>query len=136
MSRYASTTSVPVERSRVEIEHVLTKYGASHFAYANQAEGSSIGFQYKGRRVRFDLPMPTAKGRTEQQIAQLWRQRWRVLLICIKSKLECVECGITTFEKEFLAHIVLPTGQTVGDWMIPQVQIAYENREMPKLLEM
>ena len=30
--------------------------------------------------------------------------------------------GITNFEEEFLAHIVLPNGKgTVGDWLMPQI---------------
>ncbi len=31
MARYAETTSVPVDRSKAEIEAVLKRYGASEF---------------------------------------------------------------------------------------------------------
>ena len=41
------------------------------------------------------------------------RQRWRALNLAIKAKLEAVESGIVTFDQEFLAHIVGPSGQTV-----------------------
>lgn len=34
MSRYASSTSVPMERSRLEVERTLQRYGATGFAYA------------------------------------------------------------------------------------------------------
>lgn len=43
----------------------------------------------------------------------------------IKAKLEAVESGISTIEREFLYEIVLPDGSTVGDWVIPQVECAY-----------
>ena len=35
---------------------------------------------------------------------------------------------------EFMAFIVLPDGQTVGEFMRPQIHQAYLNRAMPKLL--
>lgn len=62
------------------------------------------------------------------------RQRWRALALVIKAKLEAVEAGITEFEEEFLAHIVLPNGGTVGQFMLPQVATAYETGQMPPLL--
>lgn len=34
MSRYAAGTAVPMERSRLEVERTLQRYGASGFAYA------------------------------------------------------------------------------------------------------
>jgi hypothetical protein len=59
------------------------------------------------------------------------RQRWRALALVIKAKLEAVESGITIFEDEFLAHIVLPDGSTAGDWMRPQIAKAYDKNKMP-----
>lgn len=52
----------------------------------------------------------------EQMLAEYekaTRQRWRALALVIKAKLEAVASGITEFEQEFLAHIVLPDGRTV-----------------------
>jgi hypothetical protein len=38
-------------------------------------------------------------------------------------------------KEEFLAHIVLPIGKgTVGDWLMPQIDKAYESGKMPPLL--
>jgi len=54
--------------------------------------------------------------------------------LVIKAKLEAVETGITTFQDEFLAHIMLPDGSTVSEFVGPQLEIAYENGEMPRLL--
>jgi hypothetical protein len=39
----------------------------------------------------------------------------------IKAKLEAVASGITTFDEEFLAHVVLETGETVAEQMIPKL---------------
>lgn len=52
----------------------------------------------------------------------------------IKAKLEAVESGISTFDTEFLGHLVLPNGQTVADAVVPRVVEAYETGAMPALL--
>ena len=61
--------------------------------------------------------------------------RPRALALTIKAKLEAVECGITIFDEEFLAHIVLPNGRTMGELYVPQIEHVYETKEMPPLLE-
>ncbi len=52
----------------------------------------------------------------------------------IKAKLEAVASGVSTFEEEFLAHVVLPNGDTIGDWLAPQIANAYDTKKMPPLL--
>lgn len=49
-------------------------------------------------------------------------------------KLEAVESGITSLEDEFLAHIILPDGSTGGDFLKPQIELAYKEGKMPSLL--
>ncbi|MCD1588961.1 hypothetical protein K7H09_23440 [Halomonas sp. IOP_14] len=149
MSRYAENTSVSSERSRAEIEQTVSRYGASGFMYGWDGGTAVMAFQMHGRRIRFDLSMPdqssrdftqteTGRERSPAQAAKAWeqacRQRWRALALVIKAKLEAVESGITEFEEEFLAHIVLPNGNTVGHWMLPQVESAYQSGDMPSLL--
>jgi hypothetical protein len=144
MARYANDTAVPPEKSRMEIEATLRKYGARSFAFAQDDTRSMIGFEMNGRRVKFLLPMPRID---EEEIAfvgeghrrkrregqalqrafdQAIRQRWRALALAIKAKLEAVEVGIVTFDQEFLAHIMLPNGETVGDRALPAVNEAYK----------
>jgi len=152
---YAKDTSVSVARSRAEIEDTVTRYGASTFGSMVEDGRAAVVFQCAGRRVMLDVPLPklgdfevykkrTGYGHTkstrrtpeQQRIAleQACRQRWRALALVVKAKLEAVEAGITTFEDEFLAHIVLPDGKTVGGWMRPQLEAAYERGKMPPLL--
>lgn len=148
MSRYAQNTGVSVDRSRSEIEHTLARYGAHAFAYASESNKAMISFKMKQRMVRFVLDLPPAedyrktpgRGRersdadTYRNWEQACRQCWRALSLVIKAKLEAVESGISVFEEEFLAHLVLPNGKTVGQFMVPQVQAAYETGKMPKML--
>ncbi|MBI2798928.1 MAG: hypothetical protein HYX63_01375 [Gammaproteobacteria bacterium] len=71
---------------------------------------------------------------TEQIEQQAVRQRWRALNLVIKAKLEAVESGISVFEEEFLAHIVMPNNQRVGQWMLPQIAAAYSSGKMSPML--
>lgn len=139
---YAENTSVPIDRSQAEIKKILGKYGATGFAYGENEGISMVMFEMSGRRMKFLLPMPV-KGKSrdkknyimsEKQVEQLQRSRWRCLVLAIKAKLECVESGITTLEQEFMAHILLPNGATVGQVMTPQIEASYKNQKMPPLL--
>jgi hypothetical protein len=149
VSRYAERTEVSSDRSRAEIERTLRRYGASAFAYGWQGLEAQVMFELADRRIRFAIPMPdptddqftlTPTGRerseaaSEKEYEQAVRQRWRALSLVIKAKLEAVEAGISTVEDEFLAHVVLPDGSTVGQWAAPQLRVAYSRGEMPALL--
>lgn len=149
MTRYAEKTEVSSERSRSEIERILRRYRASAFAYAWEGNTAQIAFKLDGRQILFRLPLPdpddgeftltpTGKRRTataaEAAYEQAVRQRWRALALVIKAKLEAVEAGISTVEKEFLANVALPNGSTVGDWVGPQLAQVYARGTMPALM--
>jgi hypothetical protein len=150
MSKYATNTSVGVDRSKAEIERTLTRYGASEFAYATKPTMAVIGFRIANRAVKMTLPLPDPGSRqfthtanrgtrrTESQAYTEWeqacRQRWRALALVIKAKLEAVESGISTVENEFMAHIMLPDGITVGEFLAPQIELSYRTQGMPQLL--
>jgi len=150
MARYASETAVSVEKSRGEIEAILRRYKAEAFYYMTDKRGAVVGFMIAERRVQFNLPLPDptarefthtpAKGiaRSAAEAEKAWeqacRQRWRALALVIKAKLEAVSAGITTTEDEFLAHTMLPSGVTVGEWAKPQLDEAYRIGAMPTSL--
>ena len=131
---YAEHTTVPAENSRAEIERVICQYAGrdAEFSSGRRAGEAGILFVAHGRRVKFTVPLPTEaeaeiKTRrknaaadsvvTESQknawIEQETRRRWRCLLLAIKAKLEVVATEISTFEEEFLAHIVVDDGKTI-----------------------
>jgi hypothetical protein len=150
VAKYAESTSVSSGQSRAEIERTLVKYGAGGFMYGWQDSKAIVGFTMNCKQIKFILMLPDKNDRdfthtpsrgkrrtAEQQEAayeQAVRQRWRALALVIKAKLEAVEAGITIFEDEFLAHIVLPDGQTVGQYMQPQIEEVYQTGRMPALL--
>lgn len=149
MSIYASNTNVSSESSKQEIERTLRRYGAEEFVQGWDQDKAVIMFRMENRRIRFYLPMPnkedfrkTPTGRTrgnQWNIEHAWeqagRQRWRAMALAIKAKLEAVESGITTFEEEFMAHVVMPNGKNFGAWALPQIAEAHEKKKMPPLLE-
>ena len=151
VTRYAENTSVAPDKSRVEFERTLQRYGAAGFMYGWEAGRAVLGFEMNDRRVKFVLPppdisdqelmtTPTGKMRSSDQSVALHqkaiRQRWRTLALAIKAKLEAVESGITEFEEEILAQLVIPGtgGQTIGDRMLPQIESDYQGHGLPPLL--
>jgi hypothetical protein len=64
---------------------------------------------------------------------QASRQKWRVLLLTIKAKLNGIAEGVTTLEHEFMAFIVMPNGVTFGDFAMPKLLEAAETGTMPLL---
>lgn len=142
---YAANTTVSSVRTKMELEALLKKHGADSFFSGWGQDKAFVAFRIERRNVRFELPIPDrndflrAKNRygsrpthvVDKHHDQAIRARWRALLLVVKAKLEAVESGITTFEAEFLAHIQLPNGETVGQWMKPQIEDAYSLGHMP-----
>jgi len=152
MSKFAEDTSVSVEKTRAELETVLNKFGATSFGYLTEPGRAIIGFRFHDKNIRFFLPLPSPtenrfteykrgewgslQRRTPDAARSLWEQAcrsaWRALFNCVKFKLVAVDCKITSFEEEFLAHVVLPDGRTAGEMMIPQIDEAYKSGLMPR----
>lgn len=154
MGRYASKTSVSSEKSRNEIERTLQRYGASGFGFWIEDDSALVQFQIEKLKIAFKLPMPDRKSEeftmsshenewqrkalapetANKRWEQACRQRWRALSLVIKAKLEAIDSGISTFEEEFMAHIMLPDGVTVGEKLVPGLTVLKETGDMPKLL--
>lgn len=145
---FAANTSVPVERSRAEIERLLSKHKCTKFMAGvdHEAHRATVQFQAHNRIVKFDIGLPDPKDKKysrdrhgwqrspsgiEKLVQQEERTRWRALLLVIKAKLEAVESNIATFEDEFLAHVLLPNQQTVAQYIEPTVAQIYETGRMP-----
>lgn len=138
---YAQNTTVAPERSQAEIAKLLLKYGANGFTYGWDGGYAQVAFRAHERVIRFTVPLPSInenrfhvteagrrradpKGAHDAEI----RRRWRSMVLVIKAKLEAVETGVTSFEDEFMAHIVLPgTGMTVAEMVRDRIQQAYDS---------
>lgn len=148
MSRYAQGTDVPVDRTRGELERLLTAHGATGFGYGWQDGEHRLMFRVSDRMIRLVITEPsradfrlTPSGRQRrseaqitEQVAAETRRRWRSLLLVTKARFVAVADGVMTFEDAFMADVVLPDGQTVGEWLHPQLDTAYAAAQMPSLL--
>lgn len=128
---YAEKTRVAVDQTRLDIEKVLRRYGASKFAFMTEATHAIIIFEAAERRIRFDLPLPEGESEREKRVA---RQKWRALLLCIKAKLEAVASNIETFEEAFLAHVVVADGATVYEHVRTNLALTYKEGHVKPLL--
>lgn len=124
--RFAEDTKVPITQSLTEIERTVARYGGEQFIYAVADDRIIVGFSREGRQVRFQV--------AQSQDAQDNRRLARALLLVLKAKLEAVASGVSIFEDEFLANIVMPDGQLVSQHVRPRLAVAYETRDTPPLL--
>ena len=136
-ARYAEGTEVPIERSKEELQRLLTKHGASQ---RGVMEDDAIGralvmFTLEARQYRMDVPLPSPKEHPDpRQREQRTKERWRAIVLMVKAKLELCALGVSTIEREFLADLVLPDGQRVHTALMKGIRKAYETGEMPPLL--
>lgn len=155
---YAHGTTVTTERSRAELDRILAKAGADERGFVTNPGLVQVGFKIHGIPVRIGVQhrMPReifdeahanfiagdgvhgwkswtqAKRNAwaEKQADQEERERWRVLVLLVKAKLEAIELGYSTVEREFLADIVAKDGRTVGEYIIDQLA----DRKAPTLM--
>ena len=122
---YAEHTKVPTAQSRAQIENMLRKASANCIVTMDKPSKAVVAFMLASRLIRLRIELPGDA--TDQQR----RAIWRAIGLVVKAKVEAVAQGITTVEQEWLAQVVLPDGSTVGDWIEPQLQVAYDQGRMP-----
>lgn len=136
MTRYAYGTKVSVETSRGEITGILAKHGVEVMAWGTKPSGDQLQFELGGHRFRFAIDRPTLAdarsayldaGKTawgwdhqadqEGALHAEWRRRWRAHVLLIKAKLEFIDSGDTTLEREFLPYMLVAGNRTLGEWI-------------------
>lgn len=138
MKSFASKTTCSVEKSKVELDTLLGKAGATSRGIMADDQGgqAALLFRLEGASYRLCVPLPKlgdfpAKGDaprrwhewSDAQQAkwryERWEQgcrtRWRVLILLVKSKLEIIRLGASTAQREFMADLVLANGKTVHE---------------------
>ena len=127
--RYAEGTKVGVDSSRGEITGILTKHGVKRMGWFGDADsGDELQFELGGGQFRFRIEKPTA-AELERRDGHLysypqnvdweskadaeWRRRWRANVLLLKAKLEFIDSGDTTLDRELLPYRVLADGRTL-----------------------
>lgn len=135
MAKYAKDTSVSVSQTKQQVEKLLTDWGIDEFFFGRSSRGDGLGFKYKDRMYKFNIPTPEQGYLSNVKYQQKIRQRWRIFYMTLKMKLEEIDGGGETFEDQFLSKMCLPDGSTVGDFMrLPENVTRLAETEMPKLL--
>lgn len=125
---FAVKTTVSAERSRAEIEVLVRRHAG------RDAEDTS-----RARDGRRSSSWTPGKAAVDAWVEQEVRRRWRCLLLLVRAKLEAVEARISgedrqvTFEREFLAYVVVPSGETIYEAI--QSGIFKANRLLPPVGE-
>ena len=122
--RYAEGTKVSIASSRAEIMHILAVHGVEKQATAVGPEGDQIIFELQDRQFRLSIAKPTLT-----EIRRMYpnaydeqakmdgehRRRWRANVMLLKAKLEFIDSGDTTIEREMMPYMVTKGGQTIGE---------------------
>lgn len=158
MPAYAKDTSVPVEKSQAEIRRIFARYKATAFMFAENDHRATVAFNAQGRNIVLPVPLPDRNSKSiqflparnqhdyygperseaskETAYQQEVRQRWRVLVLLLKAKLESIELGLSSFEDEFLAYTMLPSGRTVSQELHGQIDHMMLTGQVPNLVPM
>jgi len=143
MRRFAEDTSVPVAKSRGEIDRLLREWGAKGIQWSDDFEHDTStlrfvwtfdGADYLARFTvhlpgRAELQEHAIDGRTgrvsERKLEQLLNARGkrehRLLLLWLKAALNAVEAGLVTAETLFLPFLEGRDGQTVAEVAVPRL---------------
>ena len=124
---YANKTSVPVERSMIQVRQILQKHKVQAVAIAETDEGAATKFVFEGKPYQFVIkyPMisqesvmftPSGKQRTgAQKLAEIEsekRRLWRCMVLYIKAAIEAHVNGLVDLKRSMIGHMLLPSGKT------------------------
>lgn len=133
MKRYAEGTKVSVDSSRGEITGILAKHGVTRMGWATDGNADELMFELAGGQYRFRIERPTAESMRardgheytyphnvdwERKAEDEWRRRWRANVLLLKAKLEFIEGGDTTLDRELLPYRVLKDGRTLEQVLV------------------
>lgn len=128
--RYAEGTSVPISRSREELERTLERFGATAQAWMRDDEIGNItlAFKRKGNGYKFSISLrtqederytPTRLRRSDSVARDAAdkenRRRFRSLANYVKALMDAADTGIIEAEEALMPYMILPTGQTVAE---------------------
>lgn len=160
LDKFASETVVPIEKSQAEVRTILNAHGCTKYASIDdgprslvravlEKDGHALGVQfvvtlpdrndkalthYKANQSKWASLIRRSPEAAEAAYLKECRRRWRCLVLLLKAKFAAVDSGIVQFQDEFLAHLMLPDGGTVGEWAAKEIGPAIAEGRMPSRL--
>lgn len=122
--RYAEGTKVSVDSSRGELTGILAKHGVQRMGWMGSPEGDELMFELGGGSFRLRIVKPTLTEirrdypnayDPQAKLDAEWRRRWRANVLLLKAKLEFIDSGDTTLDRELLPYRVLADGRTLEE---------------------
>jgi len=129
---YAEKTSVPVSRSKEQIEAMLLKVGVEKFAYMLDSVHTLLMFSYGGipYRIQIDIPSRDTWEGSEKSRDQEIRRLWRVAWLIVKNRVVFIEEGGEPFQAAFMPYMAVEGDSTLYEKM----QGALEEGKISKAL--
>jgi hypothetical protein len=135
-------TEVSIDKSKNEINETLKRFGVRGIQWTWMDNRELLRFLHEfevqgvRKAVAFEIQIPEIGKRTRGSVlVRNERQAYRVVCYVLKNRFVAIECGLKTFEEEFMSDIIykLPNGSTVkvADVVLKQM----ENTKDIKLLE-
>jgi hypothetical protein len=146
MRRYAEDTSVPVARSRGEIDSLLRDWGAVGIQWTDEFDQDRVTLRFVWPHddvrytARVSVKLPSRASLEEQAIdgRSTWRKEvsktklaalmeargrreHRLLLLWLKAALNAVDAQVVAAEEVFLPFLEGADGRTVGEVAVPKM---------------
>jgi len=124
--RYAEGTKVSVDTSRGELSAILAKHGVKRQGWMGDETADELFFELDGGQFRLRIEKPTLTEIRQMypnaydhqaKLEAEWRRRWRANVLLLKAKLEFIDSGDTTLDRELLPYRVLKDGRTLLEAM-------------------
>jgi len=124
--RYAEGTKVSVDTSRGELSGILAKHGVKRQGWMGDETADELFFELDGGQFRLRIEKPTLTEIRQMypnaydhqaKLEAEWRRRWRANVLLLKAKLEFIDSGDTTLDRELLPYRVLKDGRTLLEAM-------------------
>ena len=129
-------------KSQTGIVKMLNGRGIYESRFTNVADRFALEFRVvengisKPLAVRMVVPIQY-RGEDEKKRQQELNILHRVLFYHLKAKFTAIDSGLTEFMEEFMPHLIVNGGKTMGEALLPQYKIALESGQQKeiKLLE-
>ena len=158
MGKFASDTSVPIARTRDEINRLLTEWKCASIGWTDHLAEKTVAVEFvwmkdekdaKGLitghyayRVRFTIGIPKDRdlrrgewgkrpSLSENEQAQAWRSAHRLLLLKLKADLNAAASGLAKAEEIFLPWMVDQSGRTLSEVIMPTLKQSYSVPALP-----
>lgn len=127
--RHAETTTVPVSKTRSEIDELLRAWDCEGVRWTDFYKEGRTRLEFVWQppnedpsyMARFDLALEDGD-LSRQRREQEWCRIHRVLRVYLLAQFNAVEAGLLTTEEVLLGHVVGPNDRTVGEQLLPRLR--------------